>query len=108
MKNDVENKLKFINLLDIYIKLLSDTQQKILSDYYYFDLSLSEIASNNNITRSAVMDAIHKGQNKLMSLEETLNLLKKREQILNIVAKLRKNVTNDEKNSLLDQLERKL
>lgn len=90
MKNDVENKLKFINLLDIYIKLLSNTQQKILSDYYYFDLSLSEIANNNNITRSAVLDAIHKGQNKLLAFEETLNLLQKREQILNIIAKLKK------------------
>ena len=42
-----------------------------------YDLSLSEIAENNNITRQAVRDIIKKGENKLFELEEKLTFMKK-------------------------------
>ena len=49
----------------------------VLTDYYNNDLSLSEIAENNNITRQAVRDIIKKGENKLYELEENISLMKK-------------------------------
>ena len=55
---DIEKTQKINNLLDIYKDLLTDKQQEIMDMYYLYDLSLSEIATNCNITRAAVYDII--------------------------------------------------
>ena len=73
----LEEKVKISILLEIYGKLLTEKQLEILSDYYNNDLSLSEIAENNNITRQAVRDIIKKGENKLFELEEKLEIMKR-------------------------------
>ena len=57
--------------------LLTKKQLSILQDYYDKDLSLSEIAQNQEITRQAVRDIIKKGENKLFELEEKLGIMKK-------------------------------
>ena len=57
--------------------MLTDKQYEIINDYYNNDLSLSEIAENNNITRQAVRDIIKKGENKLFEFEEKLGIMKK-------------------------------
>ena len=55
----------------------TEKQYELLNDYYNNDLSLSEIAENNNITRQAVNDVINKGKNKLIEIEEKLTFMKK-------------------------------
>ena len=42
-------------------KMLTKKQYEIINDYCNNDLSLSEIAENNSITRQAVRDIIMKG-----------------------------------------------
>ena len=64
-------------LLDIYWKLLTEKQRKLLEDYYNNDLSLSEIAENEKITRQAVRDNLKKGENNLFEYEEKLEMMKK-------------------------------
>ena len=64
-------------LCQIYGKLLTEKQLEVLNDYYNNDLSLSEIAENNNITRQAVRDIIKKGENKLFEIEEKLQIMEK-------------------------------
>lgn len=61
-----------IELFDEYKNLLTDTQRNIFLDYYMYDLSLSEIAENNNISRAAASDSIHKSLAKLFEYEEKL------------------------------------
>ena len=73
----MEKKVEVSILLEIYGKLLTKKQLDILTDYYNNDLSLSEIAENNHITRQAVNDIIKKGENKLFDLEEKLLIMKK-------------------------------
>ena len=73
----MEEKVKISILLEIYGKILTEKQLDILTDYYNNDLSLSEIAENNNITRQAVRDIIKKGENKLFELEEKLLIMEK-------------------------------
>ena len=68
----MEKNVKISILLQIYGKMLTDKQYEIMNDYYNNDLSLSEIAENNAITRQAVRDVIKKGENKLFDLEEKL------------------------------------
>ena len=64
-------------LCDLYGKLLTEKQFEFLNDYYNNDLSLSEIAENNKITRQAVRDIIKKGENKLFEYEEKLLFMKR-------------------------------
>ena len=73
----MEKKVEVSILLEIYGKLLTKKQLDILTDYYNNDLSLSEIAENNHITRQAVNDIIKKGENKLFELEEKLLIMEK-------------------------------
>ena len=73
----MEKKVEVSMLCQIYGKLLTDKQYEFIDDYYNNDLSLSEIAENNNITRQAVRDVIKKGENKLFEYEEKLLIMKK-------------------------------
>lgn len=73
----MEKNVKISMLCQIYGKLLTKKQLEILTDYYNNDLSLSEIAENNQITRQAVRDIIKKGENKLFKLEEKLLFMEK-------------------------------
>ena len=73
----MEKNVKVSILCEIYGKLLTDKQLEILTDYYNNDLSLSEIAENNHITKQAVSDIIKKGENKLFDLEEKLLIMEK-------------------------------
>ncbi len=73
----MEKNVKVSMLCQIYGKLLTQKQLEVLNDYYNNDLSLSEIAENNKITRQAVRDIIKKGENKLFELEEKLQIMKK-------------------------------
>ena len=73
----MEKNVKVSILLQIYGNLLTENQVSVLDDYYNNDLSLSEIAENNNITRQAVRDNIKKGEQKLFEFEEKLGVMKK-------------------------------
>lgn len=72
---DSVNKTIEINrLLDIYGRLLTKPQFEIMSDYYYCDLSLSEISELRKISRTAVSDAIKTATQKLEYYEEKLGI----------------------------------
>ena len=90
----MEKKVEVSMLCQIYGKLLTDKQYEFIDDYYNNDLSLSEIAENNNITRQAVRDVIKKGENKLFEFEEKLGIMKKMQkqekQIQEIIDELNK------------------
>ena len=73
----MEKNVEISVLCELYGKALTEKQYEVLTDYYNNDLSLSEIAENNNITRQAVRDIIKKGENKLYELEENISLMKK-------------------------------
>jgi len=75
----VENAVKLSILLEIYGKLLTEKQCDLLDDYYNSDLSLSEIAENQGITRQAVRDNLKKGEKNLLEYEDKLGIMKKNE-----------------------------
>jgi len=74
--NDVKKVEKINRLLDIYGRLLTKAQYDIMSDYYYCDLSLSEISELRKITRTAVSDAIKQSTKKLEQFEDKLGICK--------------------------------
>lgn len=64
-------------LLDVYGSFLSE-KQKALTEYYYNDdLSLSEIAENEGITRQGVNDLIKRAVAQLKGWEEKCGLCEK-------------------------------
>ena len=73
----MERNVQISILCQIYGKMLTEKQYNFLGDYYNNDLSLSEIAENNNITRQAVRDIIKQGENKLFEYEEKLKFMKR-------------------------------
>ncbi len=73
----LENNDLFNNLLAWYGKLLTDKQQAMMQSYYQDDLSLSEIADNNGVSRAAVYDAIKRSEELLLHYEETLKVFNK-------------------------------
>ena len=87
-----ENSIKISILLEIYGELLTKNHYAFLDDYYNNDLSLAEIAENENITRQAVRDNMKKGEKKLFYYEEKLGIMKKNmlqeEQIATILSEI--------------------
>lgn len=57
-------------LLDVYGEFLSEKQRTVTEHYYNDDLSLSEIAENEGITRQGVNDLIKRSEIQLKAMEE--------------------------------------
>ena len=64
-------------LLDFYGDMLTDKQRSFISYYYNDDLSLSEIAADEGITRQGVRDAIKRAETQLQDMESRLGMAKR-------------------------------
>ena len=72
-----DNAHDMILLFDFFGELLSDRQREYFDLYYNDDLSLAEIAQLHGITRQGVRDAIRRGSDELLLLEQRLALREK-------------------------------
>jgi len=61
-------------LLDFYGEMLTEKQRDVIDLYYNQDLSLSEIAEHEHITRQGVRDSIKRGEVFLFELEDKLRV----------------------------------
>lgn len=111
----MEKKVEVSILWEIYGKLLTEKQCEFIEDYYNNDLSLSEIAENNEITRQAVRDILKKGEKKLFEYEEklgimkrTLNQEKKMEKVLSELTKIQNNYSDKEIANVLEHIKKEL
>ena len=68
-------------LIDFYGEMLTAKQRDFLEDYYNDDLSLSEIAENEGITRQGVRDAIKRAETQLQDMENRLGVAKRYEEL---------------------------
>ena len=82
--------LEVSTLLDYYKNLLSDKQREYLVNHFEEDLSLSEIAKNNNVSRQAVYDNIKRGIKLLKEYEEKDTEIKQLNSLLENEKKERK------------------
>lgn len=64
-------------LYDFYGELLSDHKKRIFEDYILNDLSLSEIATEQGISRQGVHDIVKRCTQELKEYEEKLALVRK-------------------------------
>ena len=111
----MEKNVEISILCQLYGKLLTEKQYEILNDYYNNDLSLSEIAENNGITRQAVRDILKKGERKLFEYEEKLNFMKrtlnqekKITKVLAELTKIQKDYSDKQVASVLENIKKEL
>ena len=73
------------SLYDCYKELFTEKQQMYFESYYWEDLSLSEIADNNNISRNAVHNQLKIMEEKLIELEEKLKINYKKNEVIKLL-----------------------
>ena len=61
-------------LYDYYKELLTDKQKSYFEDYYFDNLTMEEIAENNQISKNAVSKTIIEVKDKLEEYEKALHL----------------------------------
>ncbi len=91
-------------LLDYYKPLLTEKQKKYLIDYYEGDLSLTEIAEMNEVSRQAVYDNIKRGCKILRDYEDKLNFYKKDRKLYDELVNLRKNFTKENLDKIIEKM----
>ncbi|MGL5205940.1 MAG: YlxM family DNA-binding protein [Acidaminococcaceae bacterium] len=72
-----EQRMRLVRLYDIYGGLLTDKQQKCMELHFYNDLSLSEIADEDGVSRQAIYDLLKRAGQILERYENRLKLLER-------------------------------
>ena len=100
---DLEKFKRVNNLLLCYGEALTPLQKEVLTSYYSFNLSLSEIAEERKVSRAAIDDALKKGVNKLEELEKCLKVNETNGKLLKITAEIKQKYENNQE--LLEEIE---
>ena len=88
--------MRFAYLADFYGELLDEHTRAVIMAYYDDDLSLSEIAEGEGISRQGVRHIIKKGEEQLDAFESRIGLARRHEELSVIAEKL-----SDEARALL-------
>ena len=94
---------KLIILFDYYEELLTDSQKKYFIDYYFNNLSLAEIAENENVSRNAVSKDLKLTKEKLVNYEEKLKLYDKDKKMRKVIDKITDEGIKEELEKILDE-----
>ena len=95
---NTEKDLRVSVLLDYYAPMLTDKQRDVIDLYYNEDLSLSEIAEHEGITRQGVRDSIKRGEQTLYEMEEKFRLAERSEKygsMMERIAELAEGIITD-------------
>ena len=87
-------------LYDYYGELLSDMQRKYFEEYYFDNLSLSEISENEDKSRNAIHKCIKSVVSKLYFYEDKLKLYEKDNELKKIIS----DISNDDIKKRLEGL----
>ena len=88
----MDNREKIIILYDYYGELFNDKQKEYFEEYYFDNLSLAEIAVNEDKSRNAIHKVIKGVISKLYEFEDKLKLYEKEKKLKEIINKI-----NDDK-----------
>jgi len=81
----MEERVYYISLYDYYNSLLTLKQRKYFEDYYYENLTMEEIAENDNISKNAVSKQIILIKEKLDYYEDNLKLNYNKNKIVSLI-----------------------
>ena len=98
----MEEVLYYTELFDFYGTLLTEKQQNYFKDYYFNNLSLSEIAENYEITRNAIHNQLREAKEKLEYYEKNLQLIDKQKKVKKIYLEVTDEKIKKELKNLFD------
>ena len=93
---------RLIILFDYYGELLSDSQKNYFIDYYFHNLTLSEIAENNNVSKNAVSKDLKLATSKLEDFDSKLKLIDKDKKIIKAIKDTNNEELLEKINKILD------
>ena len=96
--------VEIANLFEIYSSLLSEKQKEYLEDHFENDLSLSEIAKNNNVSRQAIYDNIKRVIARLYDYDEKLKFYQIKKNIREELMNLKENYTKEKLEKIIENL----
>ena len=76
------------SLYDLYGSLLTEKQREYFEDYYFHNMSFSEMAEDYDVSRNAMFKQVHIVIEKLDEYEAKLKLFGKKEKLLEIANKI--------------------
>lgn len=82
----MEEFVYYNGLFDLYGSLLTEKEQDTFRDYYQEDLSLAEIAEENNVSRAAVQKTVKNVLEKLNYYEETLHMFETNKKLRDLLS----------------------
>lgn len=91
-------------LYDFYGALLNEHQRNIYEAFVYDNMSLSEIAAEQGISRQGVHDLIKRCDKSLEDYEKKLHLVEKFLSIKNQIALIEEKADSDEVKNLVSQI----
>ena len=97
---DIQDRL--IILFDYYGELLSDSQKNYFIDYYFHNLTLSEIAENNNVSKNAVSKDLKLACSKLEDYDSKLKIIEKDNKITKVIKETGNEELIEKINNILD------
>ena len=100
----IEDNLKIIELIDTYGCLLTDKQYKIMCNYFFDNLSFSEIGDNYSISRQAISDSINQSIKSLELYENKLHVIDKMKEIIESLTRLSNKCNNSEITNEVDSI----
>lgn len=80
--------LFYNELYDLYKNLLTEKQRLYFEDYYFNNLSLSEMSENYNISRNAISKQLSAIRNHLRDYEDKLKLNNKKTILTSLINKI--------------------
>lgn len=94
----IEEHNSFIELFDIYGKLLSDRQYEVMDKVLNLDLGESEVAELSGYSRQAIHDAITKAKKQLLIFEEKCKIVTNLKSCKNLLNKAKTELENSNNN----------
>ena len=101
----MEKLVQVARLFDTYGSLLNEKQRDVINCYYNEDLSLNEIAENNNKSKQAISDMIQRSVDKLFEFENELSLIKKKNQLREDLSLLRELIESSNQSEAMDMID---
>lgn len=101
----MEKLVQVARLFDTYGSLLNEKQKDVINCYYNEDLSLNEIAENNNKSKQAISDMIQRSVDKLFEFENELSLIKKKNQLREDLSLLRELIESSNQSEAMDMID---
>ncbi|HPU95482.1 MAG TPA: hypothetical protein PK488_01260 [Bacillota bacterium] len=81
---------RIARLLDLYKGIVSEKQGNMCSRYFLDNLSLSEIADNEGVSRQAVHDGIERGIESLEAADSSLRLIEISDRLSRVAERMNK------------------